>query len=123
MSALPQQFPVTAVREIKLLQKLDHQNVIRLRDVLSDPVSSSAFKKQLYHLPTSRLLSLLPFLRSRVVPPSTYSPQLTNQPKLLSDLSFHRFSLSLSLSRPLSLGPTQTRACRGGSVRCTSCLT
>jgi len=31
------QFPITAIREIKILKKLHHQNVIKLKEIVTSP--------------------------------------------------------------------------------------
>lgn len=31
------QFPITAIREIKILKKLHHQNVIQLKEIVTSP--------------------------------------------------------------------------------------
>jgi cyclin-dependent kinase 12/13/ribosomal RNA-processing protein 12 len=33
------QFPITAIREIKILKKLHHQNVIKLKEIVTSPGS------------------------------------------------------------------------------------
>ena len=33
----PAQFPITAIREIKILKKLHHQNVINLKEIVTSP--------------------------------------------------------------------------------------
>ncbi len=37
------QFPLTALREIKSLQRIRHENVVRLLDVVSDPAQGWPF--------------------------------------------------------------------------------
>lgn len=31
------QFPITAIREIKILKKLQHENVIKLKEIVTSP--------------------------------------------------------------------------------------
>lgn len=31
------QFPITAIREIKILKKLHHENVIKLKEIVTSP--------------------------------------------------------------------------------------
>jgi hypothetical protein len=35
------QFPITAIREIKILKKLHHQNVIQLKEIVTSPGSTN----------------------------------------------------------------------------------
>jgi len=35
--ALSLQFPITAIREIKILKKLHHENVIKLKEIVTSP--------------------------------------------------------------------------------------
>lgn len=36
-SSLCMQFPITAIREIKILKKLQHENVIKLKEIVTSP--------------------------------------------------------------------------------------
>ena len=38
-------FPITAVREIKILCQLTHQNIIRLKEIVTDKQSAADFRK------------------------------------------------------------------------------
>lgn len=38
-------FPITAVREIKILRQLNHKNVVRLSEVVTDKQDALDFKK------------------------------------------------------------------------------
>lgn len=38
-------FPITAVREIKILRQLNHENVILLKDIVTDKQTAADFKK------------------------------------------------------------------------------
>lgn len=37
-------FPITAVREIKILRQLNHKNIVRLRDVVTDKQDATKFR-------------------------------------------------------------------------------
>ena len=39
-------FPITAVREIKILRQLNHKNVVRLSEVITDKQDALDFKKE-----------------------------------------------------------------------------
>ena len=39
-------FPITAVREIKILRQLQHPNIVHLKDVLTDKSDATAFRKE-----------------------------------------------------------------------------
>ena len=34
-------FPITALREIKLLKQLRHENIVYLKEIVSDPIDQS----------------------------------------------------------------------------------
>lgn len=38
-------FPITAVREIKILRQLNHKNVVRLIDIVTDKQTAADFRK------------------------------------------------------------------------------
>lgn len=38
-------FPITAVREIKILRQLHHQNIVNLKDIVTDKQDALDFKK------------------------------------------------------------------------------
>lgn len=38
-------FPITAVREIKILRQLNHQNVVKLREIVTDKQNALEFRK------------------------------------------------------------------------------
>ena len=38
-------FPITAVREIKILRQLAHENIVNLKEIVTDKQNVSAFKK------------------------------------------------------------------------------
>ena len=40
------QFPITAIREIKILKKLHHQNVIQLKEIVTSPGSPNNHPNQ-----------------------------------------------------------------------------
>ena len=39
-------FPITAVREIKILRQLQHPNIVKLKDVLTDKSDATHFRKE-----------------------------------------------------------------------------
>ena len=39
-------FPITAVREIKILRQLKHSNIVNLKDVLTDKPNATDFRKE-----------------------------------------------------------------------------
>ncbi len=39
-------FPITAVREIKILRQLKHRNIVNLKDVLTDKPNATDFRKE-----------------------------------------------------------------------------
>ncbi|EMS57235.1 Cyclin-dependent kinase C-2 [Triticum urartu] len=41
-------FPITAIREIKILKKLHHQNVIQLKEIVTSPVDGNKYKGSIY---------------------------------------------------------------------------
>ena len=49
----PAQFPITAIREIKILKKLHHQNVINLKEIVTSPgltnIPRFVFSMKIYH--------------------------------------------------------------------------
>jgi len=49
----PAQFPITAIREIKILKKLHHQNVINLKEIVTSPgltnIPRFFFSMKIYH--------------------------------------------------------------------------
>lgn len=38
-------FPITAVREIKILRQLSHENIVNLKEIVTDKQNAAAFKK------------------------------------------------------------------------------
>lgn len=42
-------FPITAIREIKILQNLKHKNIINLREIVSDKQNVLDFKKVIFY--------------------------------------------------------------------------
>lgn len=38
-------FPITAVREIKILRQLNHKNIVNLREIVTDKQDALDFKK------------------------------------------------------------------------------
>lgn len=38
-------FPITAVREIKILRQLNHRNVVKLMDIVTDKQTAADFRK------------------------------------------------------------------------------
>ena len=38
-------FPITAVREIKILKQLCHENIINLKEIITDKIRAEDFKK------------------------------------------------------------------------------
>lgn len=38
-------FPITAVREIKILRQLNHQNVVKLNEIVTDKQDALEFRK------------------------------------------------------------------------------
>ena len=38
-------FPITAVREIKILKQLCHENIINLKEIITDKMKAADFKK------------------------------------------------------------------------------
>lgn len=38
-------FPITAVREIKILRQLNHRNVVKLIDIVTDKQTAADFRK------------------------------------------------------------------------------
>lgn len=43
-------FPITAVREIKILRQLNHKNIVNLREIVTDKQDALDFKKVNYRL-------------------------------------------------------------------------
>lgn len=43
-------FPITAVREIKILRQLNHKNIVNLREIVTDKQDALDFKKVMYIL-------------------------------------------------------------------------
>lgn len=41
-------FPITAVREIKILRQLNHKNIVNLREIVTDKQDALDFKKVNY---------------------------------------------------------------------------
>ena len=39
-------FPITAVREIKILRQLNHPNIVNLTEIVTDKQEASEFKKE-----------------------------------------------------------------------------
>lgn len=48
-------FPITAVREIKILRQLNHKNIVNLREIVTDKQDAMDFRKVNY--PTNIILS------------------------------------------------------------------
>ena len=38
-------FPITAVREVKILRQLAHSNIVNLREIVTDKVNAADFRK------------------------------------------------------------------------------
>ena len=38
-------FPITAVREIKILRQLNHENIVNLKEIVSDKLNAADFRK------------------------------------------------------------------------------
>ena len=38
-------FPITAVREVKILRQLSHQNIVNLKEIVTDKVNAADFRK------------------------------------------------------------------------------
>ena len=38
-------FPITAVREVKILRQLSHENIVNLREIVTDKVNAADFRK------------------------------------------------------------------------------
>ena len=38
-------FPITAVREIKILRQLNHPNIVNLKEIVTDKASAEDFRK------------------------------------------------------------------------------
>lgn len=38
-------FPITAVREIKILRQLNHRNIVNLREIVTDKQDATDFRK------------------------------------------------------------------------------
>ena len=69
-------FPITAVREIKILRQLNHENIVNLMEIVTDKMNAADFRK---------------------------SKGGRNFPETMRNLSL---SLSLSLTHSLSLSPS-----------------
>jgi cyclin-dependent kinase 12/13 len=41
-------FPITAVREIKILRQLNHPNIVNLREIVTDKQDALDFKKVIF---------------------------------------------------------------------------
>lgn len=54
-------FPITAVREIKILRQLNHKNIVNLREIVTDKQDALDFRK-VSTLSTIVLLSITRFL-------------------------------------------------------------
>lgn len=49
------QFPITAIREIKILKKLHHENVIKLKEIVTSPGNAMNFTSSL-HMSSAALM-------------------------------------------------------------------
>lgn len=38
-------FPITAVREVKILRQLTHENIVNLKEIVTDKVNAADFRK------------------------------------------------------------------------------
>lgn len=38
-------FPITAVREVKILRQLSHENIVNLKEIVTDKVNAADFRK------------------------------------------------------------------------------
>lgn len=38
-------FPITAVREVKILRQLAHENIVNLKEIVTDKVNAADFRK------------------------------------------------------------------------------
>lgn len=55
------QFPITAIREIKILKKLHHENVIQLKEIVTSPGSSTILKLPVSHDWFHHITNFFPF--------------------------------------------------------------
>lgn len=59
-------FPITAVREIKILRQLNHKNIVNLREIVTDKQDALDFKKVNYELCIRCLTDIIVFLFFRI---------------------------------------------------------
>lgn len=55
-------FPITAVREIKILRQLNHKNIVNLREIVTDKQDAMDFRKVSDHNTTSCLKTIIKYL-------------------------------------------------------------
>ena len=58
-------FPITAIREIKILQNLKHKNIIHLREIVTDKKDVLDFKKVRRRILTQLFTYFLDFARNK----------------------------------------------------------
>lgn len=52
------QFPITAIREIKILKKLEHENVIKLKEIVTSPGNFTGFFEEFLRHPKHKIFSV-----------------------------------------------------------------
>lgn len=60
-------FPITAIREIKILRQLNHQSIINMKEIVTDKEDALDFKKDKgMYTRTGQLLLCSPILKANI---------------------------------------------------------